>query len=105
MDSRRRTSSRAGAADSRRILRAPGGPLRRTARFVSNTNRTPTVFTIGYEQHAEPSSLVDALRTAGVRRLVDVRELPLSRRRGFSKTALAAALATAEIEYQHVREL
>jgi uncharacterized protein (DUF488 family) len=65
----------------------------------------PTVFTIGYEYHTDTTSLIEALRAAGVRRLVDVRELPLSRRRGFSKTALAAALATAQIEYQHVREL
>lgn len=63
------------------------------------------MFTIGYEQHRSPASLIDALRAAGVRRLVDVRELPLSRRRGFSKTALAAALDKAEIEYEHVRAL
>jgi uncharacterized protein (DUF488 family) len=65
----------------------------------------PTLFTIGYEQHRSPDSLIDALRDAGVRRLVDVRELPLSRRKGFSKTALAAALDDAEIEYEHVRAL
>jgi uncharacterized protein (DUF488 family) len=65
----------------------------------------PTVFTIGYEQHRTPSTLIRALQAAGVRRLVDVRELPLSRRRGFSKTALASALADAEIEYEHVRAL
>lgn len=63
------------------------------------------MFTIGYEKHATPSTLIEALRVAGIRRLVDVRELPLSRRAGFSKTALAAALADAKIEYQHAREL
>lgn len=72
---------------------------------MSNTGVMPTVFTIGYEQHLDPDTLIDALRAAGVRRLVDVRELPLSRRRGFSKTALAAALEDAEIQYEHVREL
>jgi uncharacterized protein (DUF488 family) len=65
----------------------------------------PTLFTIGYEQHRSPSSLIDALREAGVQRLVDVRELPLSRRRGFSKTALATALDDAGIKYEHVRAL
>jgi uncharacterized protein (DUF488 family) len=64
-----------------------------------------TVFTIGYENHATPDSLIETLRDAGVRRLVDVRELPLSRKRGFSKTSLAAALEDADIEYQHVRAL
>lgn len=73
--------------------------------FVSNKRPVPLVFTIGYEQHRAPSTLIDALRAVGVRRVVDVRELPLSRRRGFSKTALAAALADAEIEYEHVRAL
>jgi uncharacterized protein (DUF488 family) len=65
----------------------------------------PTVFTIGYAQHPSPATLIDALQAAGVRRLVDVRELPLSRKRGFSKTALAAALADVDIEYEHVRAL
>lgn len=65
----------------------------------------PTVFTIGYEQHLTPSTLIGALQAAGVERLIDVRELPLSRRRGFSKTALAGALAEAGIDYEHVREL
>jgi uncharacterized protein (DUF488 family) len=63
------------------------------------------IFTTGYEQHAEPASLVETLRAAGVRRLVDVRELPSSRRRGFSKTALAAALHAGGIEYVHGRAL
>ncbi len=65
----------------------------------------PILFTTGYEQHAAPASLVGSLRRAGVRRLLDVRELPLSRRRGFSKTKLAAALAAAGIDYEHERAL
>lgn len=64
-----------------------------------------TVFTIGYENHPTPDSLIAALQGAGVRRLVDVRELPLSRRRGFSKTSLATALEDADIRYEHVRAL
>lgn len=72
---------------------------------MSNTGIVPTVFTIGYERHGTPLTLIDALRAAGVSRLVDVRELPLSRRRGFSKTALAAALGEAKIEYEHIRPL
>jgi uncharacterized protein (DUF488 family) len=62
------------------------------------------LFTTGYEQH-DPASLVATLRAAGVRRLVDVREFPSSRKRGFSKTALAAALNDAGIDYVHVRAL
>ncbi len=64
-----------------------------------------TVFTIGYEQHRHPSTLIETLQAAGVGRLVDVRDLPISRRRGFSKSALASALSDADIEYQHIRAL
>lgn len=65
----------------------------------------PKLFTTGYEQHATPEALLSTLREAGIERLVDVRELPLSRRRGFSKTALSTALAEDGVEYQHVRPL
>jgi uncharacterized protein (DUF488 family) len=66
---------------------------------------TARLFTIGYEQHRTPASLVEALQVAGVGRLLDVRELPLSRRRGFSKTALGTALAEHGIRYEHQRAL
>jgi uncharacterized protein (DUF488 family) len=69
------------------------------------SSAVPTIFTIGYESHRTPASLISVLRKAGVRRLVDVRELPLSRKRGFSKTALSAALSEAKISYEHVRAL
>ena len=65
----------------------------------------PVLFTTGYEQHKTPDALVSALVDAGAFRLLDVRELPLSRRRGFSKTRLAAALAEAGIVYEHQRAL
>src|SRR5262245_42272797 len=64
----------------------------------------PSVYTTGYEQHT-PASLVETLQAAGVRRVVDVRELPLSRRAGFSKSALDATLGEAGIAYEHVRAL
>lgn len=66
---------------------------------------TTTLLTVGYAGHHEPTSLVTALEAAGVRRVVDVRDVPHSRRRGFSKTALAAALAEAGIAYEHERAL
>jgi uncharacterized protein (DUF488 family) len=64
----------------------------------------PKLFTIGY-QALTPDELVARLRSAGVKRVVDVRELPLSRRRGFSKSPLSSTLAEAGIVYEHVREL
>jgi uncharacterized protein (DUF488 family) len=64
----------------------------------------PKLFTVGYEGRSV-DELLDELRAAGVERLVDVRELPLSRRRGFSKTALGDALREAGILYVHVKAL
>ncbi len=49
--------------------------------------------------------MIATLRAAGVTRLIDVRALPLSRRPGFSKTPLSAALAEAGIGYTHLRAL
>ncbi len=62
------------------------------------------LWTIGYEKAAWPDVLA-ALRTAGVGRVIDVRQLPLSRRAGFSKRQLAAGLAEAGIDYVHLRAL
>lgn len=63
-----------------------------------------TIWTIGYEQ-ATVASVMDALRGAGVEVLADVRALPLSRRAGFSKSALAANAREAGIEYIHFKAL
>ncbi len=64
----------------------------------------PPVFTIGYEA-ATPPRLTEALRGAGVALLVDVRALANSRRPGFAKRALSAALAEAGIGYLHLPAL
>ena len=62
------------------------------------------LFTIGYEGF-EIGGFVKRLQEAGIRRLVDVRERPISRKKGFSKNLLAAALAEKNIDYLNVREL
>ena len=62
------------------------------------------IFTIGYE-NAAMSDFIDALTSAGVERVIDVRAVPNSRRPGFSKTPLSNALAELGIEYVHLRAL
>jgi len=62
------------------------------------------IFTIGYEQ-ATQAAVVAALREAGVEVLADIRYLPLSRRPGFSKSSLKAAVEEAGIAYRHFRQL
>lgn len=59
---------------------------------------------IGYEG-CDLDEFIRRLHREGVTLLVDVRLNPISRKRGFSKTALAGALADAGIAYEHMREL
>ena len=62
------------------------------------------IFTIGYEG-ATVGEFLAALKAAGVKRVIDVRAVPNSRRPGFSKTPLRNALAEAGIDYVHLRAL
>lgn len=59
---------------------------------------------IGY-QGRTLDEFIDGLSKWGVTALVDVRMTPISRKKGFSKTALSEALAGAGIEYLHYRDL
>ena len=71
---------------------------------VTAPSDSPTIISIGYERR-DLSELIGLLKTNGVVTLVDVRLNPISRKKGFSKKALAAALGDAGIEYRHEREL
>lgn len=62
-----------------------------------------TLYTIGYEG-AALADFLNRLIEAGVATVIDVRELPLSRRKGFSKNPLKDALAARGISYVHRRE-
>ena len=63
-----------------------------------------TLWTIGYEKAAF-GDFIATLRAAGVATVIDVRDLPLSRRAGFSKRSLSAGLGEAGIAYHHLRAL
>jgi uncharacterized protein (DUF488 family) len=62
------------------------------------------VYTIGYEG-ATVEKFVATLVLARIDVLVDVRELPLSRKKGFSKKALERRLREAGLSYIHMRDL
>lgn len=64
----------------------------------------PTLFTIGYEK-AKPDAVLNELKRAKVKILVDTRAVAASRRPGFSKRQLAAALDEAGIAYIHLQKL
>jgi uncharacterized protein (DUF488 family) len=63
-----------------------------------------TILTVGYEK-CEIDAYVRRLTTANIEVLVDVRERPLSRKKGFSKRALSQAVEAAGIRYVHVQAL
>ena len=63
-----------------------------------------TLYTIGYEGRSLQDFIAD-LRGSGIALLADVREAPVSRKPGFSKSALAGALHGVGIAYRHLRAL
>lgn len=68
------------------------------------TKTAKTLFTIGYEQ-TPAKAVLDELQAAGVKLLVDVRAVAVSRRPGLSKSQLAAGLDERGISYIHLRGL
>lgn len=63
-----------------------------------------TIFTIGYEG-LDIERFLDVLARHSVETVVDVRELPLSRKAGFSKKSLANVLKMSGRDYVHMVEL
>lgn len=64
----------------------------------------PALYTCGYEG-LSIDDFITRIVSLGIRTVVDVRELPLSRKKGFSKRAFSARLAEAGIAYVHVPAL
>lgn len=62
------------------------------------------IYSVGYEGMSV-GGLAELLAQSGVKVLVDVRLNAISRRPGFSKKALDAAMQAAGIEYRHERDL
>jgi len=63
-----------------------------------------TIATIGYEG-AAPEAFDATLKRAGVELVVDVRAMAISRRPGFSKSALSDRLQRQGLDYVHLRGL
>ncbi len=62
------------------------------------------LFTIGYEGRTI-ERVLETLSEAGIEMLIDVRQLPLSRKSGFSKNALAANVQNSGMSYVHISAL
>ncbi|MBY0270358.1 MAG: DUF488 domain-containing protein [Burkholderiales bacterium] len=65
---------------------------------------TPTIYTIGYEG-LDIERFLSLLQAHGIETVVDIRELPLSRKRGFSKNVLSDTLGFCGLNYVHIPEL
>ncbi|MDQ2996846.1 MAG: DUF488 domain-containing protein [Chloroflexota bacterium] len=63
-----------------------------------------TFFTAGYQGH-NIETFLDLLVSHGVEQLIDVRQLPFSRKPDFSKKRLTAHLAAVGIAYTHLAAL
>lgn len=63
-----------------------------------------TIYTIGYEGETI-EKFVKKLKDSNIQQLIDVRELPLSRKNGFSKELLKGILEKEGIKYTHLKEL
>ena len=62
------------------------------------------LFTIGYIGRTL-DDFIDGLLSHGIECLIDTREIPISRKKGFSKSSLEAKLGRAGIAYRHFRLL
>ena len=62
------------------------------------------LYTIGYEQR-DITEFINTLNDLNIDTLIDVREIPASRKPGFSKNRLREHLEQANKKYIHIREL
>ena len=62
------------------------------------------IYTAGYEG-LQVDGFLDMLLRGGIRRVVDVRANPISRRYGFHKSTLARLCGLLDLQYQHMPEL
>jgi uncharacterized protein (DUF488 family) len=63
-----------------------------------------TLYTIGYTGFTI-QEFIGMLSDVGVKSLIDTREIPISRKRGFAKTAIRQHLELSGISYHHFRLL
>lgn len=71
---------------------------------AATTELPAVLFTIGYEGRSA-EGLPEVFHRAGVTCVVDVRDLPLSRKPGLSKSALSARLQSRGVSYMHEKRL
>jgi uncharacterized protein (DUF488 family) len=71
---------------------------------VEQMTTSRTLLTIGYEG-STIDEFITTLTSLGVTHLADVRDVPISRKKGFSKRLLSERLASVDIAYSHFKPL
>ncbi len=72
--------------------------------FPLSNKPVSIVYTIGYQQ-TSIAEFLNFVVQRGIRRIIDVRSNPISRKPGFSKTKFSLLARKAGIEYIHVKEI
>jgi len=62
------------------------------------------LYTIGYESKSI-NGFITKLKNNNIKKLIDVRELPISRKKGYSKSQFSKLLEYNDIDYIHIKEL
>jgi len=73
-------------------------------KIMLSKSKVYNFFTIGYEGRTV-ENFISKLKSKGIKQLVDVRERPISRKKGFSKKQLEQNLSDADIKYIHMPKL
>jgi hypothetical protein len=73
-------------------------------KLATRLEAAPAIHTVGYEGR-QLDGLLDVLVQNGIRRLIDVRRNPVSRRFGFHKSTLFRHCSKLDIHYSHKPEL
>lgn len=71
---------------------------------MSNLSKNKVLYTSGYEG-LDLTQFITNLKDNNIEYLIDIREKAISRKKGFSKTALEEALISENIIYLHYRDL
>lgn len=83
---------------------APSGKLKNECVSQEEKSGMATVYTIGYEG-TDIERFINTLKAVGIEAVADVRAVPLSRKKGFSKNSLRDNLEAAGIKYISVKAL
>lgn len=88
----------------RRALMYDSHTKEQRIREAQSTLSNACLFTIGYQQRSQEGFL-KLLFKSSIAVLIDIRRNPISRRYGFSKSALQEACSKLDIQYEHLPQL